>query len=232
MKKRIFPKRWVIACNKPLNWNWDNLISEFHFYNSVQDLLYTIFNQNYLEGWNKHKRNFVFINTENHFLRWISGLNEDYIKSSLKKLDIPKEVILKAYIKQKEPKYDFIALLKNQHNEMGLIYIGDKFLIPDVHFKLESKYFAIASLFAENFELDNMPIPYMGGKMLFKNFNLPKAFHEYHKRIHDVQSHYFSIGIDYKNRVLDYEKNQPMYIYHWAENQKFIQRKSNTIDRF
>lgn len=232
MKKKFIPKRFVIACNKKLDWNWDSLISEFLFYHDIQDLLYAIFNQNYLEGWNKHKRNFIFQNSENQFFRWICGLNGDYIKASLKNPSKLREVTLKAYIKQNEPKYDFVALVKNPKNEMGIIYIGDKFLIPDVHLKIESQFFAMASLFAENFELENMPIPFMGGKMIYKNFNLPKAFHEYHKKIHYQINQYFTIGIDYKNRVLDYEKNQPMNIYHWSENQKFIERKSKNITNF
>lgn len=232
MKKTFIPKRFVIACNKPINWDWDSLISEFAYYENIQDLLLAIFNQNYLEGWNKHKRNFIFQNSENQFFRWICGLNENYIKNSLKNSSKLREVTLKAYIKQQEPKYDFIALVKNKKNEMGLMYIGDKFLIPDVHLKIESKFFAMASLFSENFDLDKMPIPFMAGKMLYKNFNLPKAFHEYHKKIYTIQNQFFTIGIDYKNRVLDYEKNQPMFIYHWAENQKFIERKSHNITGF
>ncbi len=111
MKKAFIPKRFAIACNKPLDWNWDSLISEFLFYENIYDLLLAIFNQNYLEGWNKHKRNFVFQNSENHFFRWICGINEEYIKSSLKNTSQLKEVTLKAYIKQTEPKYDFIALV-------------------------------------------------------------------------------------------------------------------------
>lgn len=231
MKKIFFPKRFVIACNEKLPWNWDSLISEFRFHENVQDLLYAVFHQSYLEGWNRYKRNFVFWNSENQFLRWFSGLNEGYIKSSLK-ISRPREVFLRAHIKKSQPKYDFVALVKNKRNEMGLIYIGDKFLIPEVHLKIERKFFAIASLFAENYELEPMPAAFMGNKMLMKNFNLHKAFHEYHKKIHDLSPHYFSIGIDYKNRVLDYEKNQPMNIYHWSENQGFIERKSKTTEGF
>lgn len=224
MKNKNFPKRFVIACNQKLDWNWDSLISEFLFWENIQDLLYSIFNQNYLDGWNRYKRNVILINSENSFLRWLSGLNEEHIKFSLKNCHKKSEVILKAYIKQTTPKYDFIALIKNRSNEMGALYIGDKFLVPEVHLKVESKFFAIAHLFAEDYDTEIMPAPFVAGKMLFKNYNLPKVFHEYHKKIHPFKNQYFSIGIDYKNRVLDYSKNQPMYIYHWSENQKLIEK--------
>ncbi len=231
--KNIFPpKRFVIACNQKLIWDWNALIQECLFYSSVHDMLYAIFYQSYLEGWNKFKRNVVYLNSEIGSVKWYSGQSEERIKDNLKNKEKLQDIFLRPYHKQTQPKYDFIALVKNHQNEMGILYIGDKFLIPEVHFKVSSKFFAIAHLFAENYELETMPSPYISGKMLYKNFNLPKAFHEYHKKIHDTISRYFSLGIDYKNRVLDYEKNQSMFLYHWASNQVFIERKSHRIEHF
>lgn len=232
MKKNVFPKRFVIACNHLLLWDWNQFIKEFSYYDNIHEFLYLIFLKNYYDGWHRAKKNVITINSETNSLHWYSGLNADKIKSYLKSKEKKNSISFQPYTRSRTTKYNFIALVKNSLNEMGLIYIGDQFLVPEVHFKVSSKHFAIAHLFAENYDVEPMPAPYVSGKILYKNFNLPKSFHEYHKKIHDNCPNYFSIGIDYKNRVLEFEKNQPMNIYHWADKQKFILRASDPILNF
>ncbi len=231
MKKKIIPKRIVVACNQKLNWEWESLIYNITQLQSVHDILNEIFHYNYLDGWNKFKRNVIYLNSQNQSLKWHSGIDELKVRNSIKNKQQIQDIFLRPYYKRTLPKYDFLALVKNNENEMGILYIGDRFLIPEVHLKVYSKFFAIAHLFAENFECEPMPANFISGKMLYGNHNLPKAFHDYHKKIHENLNHYFSLGIDHKNRVIDYEKNQPMFIYHWASNQKFIERPSKTITK-
>jgi hypothetical protein len=232
LKKKILPKRFVIACNQELQWNWAQWIQDFSNIQTVQEGLNLIFTANFQQGWHSRKKVVIFLNSENSFLGWFCGIKPEIIQEKIKNSANGMVIELKKYQKPKRTWYDFIALIKNNQNEMGLLYIGDKFLIPEIHLKVYSQKFAIAHLFTEYFDYQMLPAPFTGGKMLYKNLNLPKVFHEYHKKIHSQLLHYFSIGIDYKNRVLDYEKNQVMNVYHWSENQSFICRKSKTIKNF
>lgn len=123
--------------------------------------------------------------------------------------------------------FDLLFLCKDLNGDFALCYIGNRYLLPEIHLKVHAKEFVIASLFAEQFDVSPLPALFLTTKMTESHYNLPKAFHAYHKKIAPFTNSYFSIGIDKKNRIVDFAKNTNYLITHWADHQEIIARENH-----
>lgn len=123
--------------------------------------------------------------------------------------------------------FDLLFLCKDLNSDFALCYIGNRYLLPEVHLKVFAKEFAVASLFAEQFEVQPLPAIFIATKMTESHYNLHKAFHAYHKKIDTHSNSYFSIGIDKKNRIVDFAKNTNYLITHWSDNRQIISRQNS-----